>query len=107
MLLALAYGALAVIVRPIIWSDSAFGFLGWDARDGLSFNYALTVDPADISRSIPTFMSHWPPGQHLLPAALEAAGLPLGAAIVCVVTVFTVAGLLGWYAFYRSWRFSR
>ncbi len=106
LLLTLAYGAVEMVVRPIIWSDSAFGFLGWEARDGLPFNYTLAVDPADISRSIPSFMSIWSPGQHLLPAALEAAGLSLGAAIVFIVTAFAVAGLVGWHALYRAWNFS-
>ncbi len=105
--LVLVYGIGAMVVRPIVWSDSAFGFLAWDARDSLPFNFTLAIDPADISRDVVTFMSVWSPGQHLLVAAFEAAGLSLGAAIVVIVTAFAMAGLAGWYVLYRTWGFSR
>ena len=100
------YGAVGLVARPIVWSDSAFGFLGWEARGDLPFNYTHVLDPADISKTVVAFMSIWTPGQHVFPELLQAMGLSLGAAIVWVVTIFSLVGLVGWYALYRDFGFS-
>lgn len=104
--LVVIYTALNVVVRPTMWSDSGFGFLGWDARDALPFNHAAFPDPADISRDAPFFQATWSPGQHLVPGLLELAGVNLGVALVLVTAAFSAAGLVGWYLLYRAFSFS-
>jgi hypothetical protein len=101
----LVYTIAGAIIRPAMFSDSAWGFLGWDRRAGLPFNYANSINLADIATDIVTFSSWWSPGQHLVPGLLELAGLPLGLAIVVVVALSSLLGLAGWYALYRSFGF--
>ena len=77
----LVYTVLGAIVRPAMYSDSGWGFLGWYLGQGLPFNTVPFIDRADLSRDIPGFASWWTPGQHLLPGLLERAGLELGLAM--------------------------
>src|SRR4029079_12032258 len=51
------------------------------------------------------FMTTWSPGQHLLPGVLENMGFSLGVALAIVATVFSVLGLVGWFALYRAFAF--
>src|SRR6185503_6839639 len=96
--LLVAYCVTDLAIRPSMYSDSGWGFYGWDAmRRGAAFNYGLVPDPADISRDLPVFMTTWSPGQHLLPGMLENLGFSLGVALAIVATVFSVLGLVGWF----------
>lgn len=101
----LLYTGLGAIVRPAMYSDSGWGFLNWYAGQGLPFNYVPFIDRSDISRDVVDFASWWTPGQHLLPGLLERAGLDLGQAITAVTALFSMLGLLGWYALHRSFGF--
>jgi len=101
----LVYTVLGAIVRPAMYSDAGWGFLGWyDSRD-LPFNTVLSVDRTDIARDVASFATWWTPGQHLLPGLLERAGLELGQALIAVTALFSLLGLAGWYALYRSFGF--
>ncbi len=105
LLVTVAYIVGAAVVRPTMYSDSGFGFLGWDARHGLPFNHAAVPDPDDISQDTTEFMAIWSPGQHLLPGLLEECGLSLGLSIVMVTAAFSILGLAGWFALYRAFGF--
>jgi hypothetical protein len=93
------------IVRPTMYSDSGWGFLGWDSRAGLPINMSASPDPADISKDVSGFMTAWSPGQHVLPGLLEGAGLSLGLAMVAVAGAAALTGLAGWFALYRAFGF--
>src|SRR4051812_30904797 len=69
----LIYAVLGAIVRPAMYSDSGWGFVGWYANQavGLPFNVVPSVDPADIARDITFFGTWWTPGQYLIPGLLE------------------------------------
>lgn len=102
----IGYAIAGAVVRPAMFSDSGWGFLGWDTQArALAFNHSVGPHPDDISRDIERFMSTWTPGQHVLPGLVERLGLSLGLAILVVVTVFSVLGLVGWYALYRAFGF--
>ena len=103
--IVLAYTLINAVVRPVIWSDSGWGLLGWDLRHGLPWNHWASPDPQDIAKDISTFMSIWSPGQHVVPGVLEELGLSLGHAVIATVAVFSVIGLLGWWALYRAFGF--
>lgn len=105
LVIVLAYVVAAVVVRPTLYSDSGFGFLGWDSRHGLPFNHTAVPDDDDIAKDSIEFMATWSPGQHLLPGLLEACGLSLGLSIVIVSAAFSVLGLAGWFALYRAFGF--
>lgn len=106
--LTVGYTVAGAIVRPNMYSDSGWGFVGWYTHDRVSaFNYSLGLDSADISKDVQGFMSTWTPGQHLLPGLIENLGISLGLAIIVVVAAFTVLGLFGWFALYRSFGFSQ
>lgn len=106
VILTVAYTLAGAIVRPNMYSDSGWGFLGWYTQDrASSFNHSLGPDHADISREVEAFMSTWTPGQHMLPGLVEDLGMSLGLAIILVVAVFTVLGALGWFVLYRAFGF--
>jgi hypothetical protein len=101
----LVYTIAGVIVRPTMFSDSAWGFLGWYGGKGLRFNHVAQVNPDDIATDVLSFVTWWTPGQHVLPGLLERAGLPLGLAIIVVDALFSLIGLAGWYSLYRGFGF--
>lgn len=106
VVLTVAYTVTGAIVRPNMYSDSGWGFVGWYTQDrAASFNHSLSPDLADISREVEAFMSTWTPGQHLLPGLVERLGLSLGLSIIIVVAAFSVLGLWGWFALYRAFGF--
>jgi hypothetical protein len=101
----LLYAVVSAVVRPAMYSDSAWGFVGWYSGKGLPFNYAMRIDPADISKDVIVFSTWWSPGQHVLPGLLEMAGLDLGQAITVVVLLCSLLGLVGWFFLYRDFGF--
>ena len=103
--ITLIYAIVGGIIRPAMFSDSAWGFLGWHSGTGLPLNFSAGVDSGNIARNTMGFMGWWTPGQHVLPGLLEAMGLDLGLAIIVVVTVFSGLGLLGWSTLYRAFGF--
>lgn len=106
VVLTVGYTIAGAIVRPNMYSDSGWGFLGWYTQDrASSFNYALGPDKADISQEVEAFMTTWTPGQHVLPGLVENLGMSLGLAIIIVVAIFTVLGAVGWFALYRAFGF--
>ncbi|MDB5489672.1 MAG: hypothetical protein JWQ58_3387 [Reyranella sp.] len=106
VVLTVGYTIAGAIVRPNMYSDSGWGFVGWYTQDRASaFNHSLGPDLSDISREVEAFMSTWTPGQHLVPGLVEKLGMSLGLAIVVVVAVFSVVGLFGWFALYQAFGF--
>ena len=106
VVLTLAYTIAGAIVRPNMYSDSGWGFVGWYTQARASaFNYSLGPDLSDISREVEAFMSTWTPGQHVLPGLVEKLGMSLGLAIIVVVAAFSVLGLFGWHALYQAFGF--
>ena len=106
VVLTVVYTVAGAIVRPNMYSDSSWGFLGWYTQAGASsFNHSLSPDPSDISREVESFMSTWTPGQHLLPGLIEKLGMSLGLAIIVLVAICSVLGLVGWFALYRAFGF--
>ncbi|TAJ98291.1 MAG: hypothetical protein EPO10_16625 [Reyranella sp.] len=104
--LTAGYTIAGAIVRPNMYSDSGWGFHGWYTQDrAAAFNYSLGLDYADISKEVQGFMTTWTPGQHVLPGLVEKLGMSLGLAIIVVVAIFSVLGLFGWFALYRSFGF--
>ncbi|TAJ33579.1 MAG: hypothetical protein EPO67_07415, partial [Reyranella sp.] len=101
----LLYAIVSVVVRPAMYSDSAWGFVGWYSGKGLPFNYAMAVDQADISKDVVVFPTWWSPGQYILPGLLEMAGLDLGQAITVVVLLCSLLGLVGWFFLYQDFGF--
>lgn len=107
VVLTVGYTIAGAIVRPNMYSDSGWGFVGWYTHDrASSFNHSLGPDHSDISREVESFMSTWTPGQHMLPGLVEDLGMSLGLAIIVVVAIFSVLGLFGWFALYRAFGFS-
>ena len=104
--LMVGYTVAGAIVRPTMFSDSGWGFLGWYTQDRASaFNFSLGPDPGNIAREVEHFMTTWTPGQHVLPGLLERLGMSLGLAIIVVVAVFSALGLVGFYYLYRAFGF--
>ncbi|MDP3241411.1 MAG: hypothetical protein Q8M69_13375 [Reyranella sp.] len=107
VVLTVGYTVAGAIVRPNMYSDSGWGFVGWYTQDRASaFNNALGLDYANISAEVEGFMTTWTPGQHVLPGLVEKLGMSLGLAIIVVVAIFTVLGLFGWFTLYRAFGFS-
>jgi len=105
-LVVAAYTAVAMTVRPSMFSDSGWGFLVWDAmRRGAPFNHGVAPDPADISRDIAGFLTTWSPGQYVLPGLIEMLGASLGAGIVVTVALASALGLIGWHRLYVAFGF--
>ena len=57
------------LIAPSINDDSAMGFLVLRSMmlEGSGFNHVLSPDPTDISHNTASFMTHWTPGQWLIP----------------------------------------
>lgn len=103
--LTLAYAVSGAIIRPSMYSDSGWGFFGWDRRHGLPFNYGAYPDPSNFAKDAFGFLGWWSPGQHVLPGLVEEMGLDLGLSIIVVTTAFSLLGLAGWFTLYRSFGF--
>jgi len=101
----LIYTIVGTIIRPTMYSDSGWGFLGLDSSKGLPFNFVTYVDPADIAKDGIAFSTWWSPGQYFFPGLFELAGLDLGLAMTIVSCLFSLLGLAGWFTLYRSFGF--
>lgn len=105
--LTLVFAIAGAVIRPSMYSDSAFGFRIWDSmRDGAGFNRLIYPDEADITRDKTNFETTWTPAQYIFPGVLEWTGLDIGLAISLVVTIASALGLWGWYTLYRAFGFS-
>lgn len=92
---------------PGMNSDSAAGFLIWDAwQSGLPWNHQPTPDPGDITRDSSLFQAWWSPGQYLAVAPLQLLGLNLGQAIAVGSLLWTLGGLAGWHRLFLRFDFS-
>jgi hypothetical protein len=105
--LTLLYTVVGIVVGPSMYSDAGWGFLGSQSgqRGGAPFNYSMLPDVKDISKDALGFSTVWSPGQHFFPEFLVFTGISLGFAISLVTVAFSVLGLFGWFALYRSFGF--
>jgi hypothetical protein len=89
---------------PGIYTDSAWGFNAWKSfQQGTALNYVAGPDLNNIAVDKQGFMTHWTPGQYVLPGILMATlGCSLGDAIVAIVILFSAAGLLGFYKLFKQ-----
>lgn len=91
---------------PGMNSDSATGFLLWDAwRSGFPWNHQPFPDPNDISFDTSLFQAWWSPGQYLAIAPLRLLGLNLGQAIAAGTFAWTMFGLFGWQKLFLRFGF--
>jgi hypothetical protein len=103
MVFTAVYGAISLVVRPAMYSDSGYGFMVWDSmRRGAAFNYMVSPDSTNISRDVVQFFTTWSPGQYLVPGVVELLGVKLGVAIILIVSIFSALGLAGWLVLYRA-----
>jgi hypothetical protein len=104
-LLHLALAAAAWVTGPGLNSDSATGFLLWDAwRAGFPWNHQVYPDPANLAHNLSLFQAWWSPGQYLAVAPLQWFGLNLGQAISVGSFGWTLFGLAGWWRLFRAYK---
>ena len=102
VLLCAIYAVAAVIVRPSVGVDPAYGLRVYQSMQaGARWNHRIEPDASDISRDTANFIAMFSPGQYLVPAPLMDAGLSMGVALMLVSIGVTFLGLFGWYQFYR------
>lgn len=105
--LHVALCAAAWRIPPSIQSDSAMGFLVWDAmKHGGPWNCLVAPDAANIARDSAQFLAWWSPGQYLVAGPWEAFGLPLGQAIPLGCLTAALIGFAGYWRLFRSWGFA-
>lgn len=109
-----AAAGLHVIFAGVAWfvpaalnSDSAFGFRVWDCwHAGAPWNHEIVPSTTDISQSSSVFQAWWSPGQYLVVAPWQLAGLSLGHSIAVGGLVATLIALAGFWMLYRNFGFS-
>lgn len=112
LLLALALHAMLAVIAwfcsPALNSDSATGFLIWDAwQRGGPWNHMVTADPANLARDVSVFQAWWSPGQYVIVAPWQWLGLSLGHAIAVGALAANALGLWGFWRLFLSFGFSR
>lgn len=92
-----------------IFPDPSWGFqVMRSMENGGGFNIKISPDQQNIADNYGEFLSWWSPGQYLLPYFFKRLfGLNIGQA--CAVTIFfcEVAGLFGFYHFFRKAGFTK
>lgn len=103
----LFYAIISLIAPPMLWSDSASGFLVWTSMDtGAAWNCYFTPDSNDIARDIQSFRTWWSPGQYLFTGWLTITGLSLGRALTVTALFGSWLGLEGFRRLYAHLGFS-
>lgn len=74
---------------------------------GNGFNRLLIPDQDDISKNTVKFLTWWSPGQYLVPYFVETVTrLSTARATALAITIFQIAGLAGFYAFFKKTGFT-
>lgn len=107
VILHVALAAAAWRTGPGMNSDSATGFVIWDAwRAGFGWNQQPYPDPANLARDLSLFQAWWSPGQYLAVAPLQLIGFNLGQAIAVGSLAWTLFGLAGWHRLFRTFGYT-
>ncbi len=103
-LLVLAMGIVLFVIPPALFPDPANGFnvLRCMSQGG-SFNVLTAPDQSDISQTYDEFITWWSPGQYLVPYFFKLiSSVNLGQATALTVALAQLAGLAGFYQFFRK-----
>ncbi len=102
-LFTLVNGIIAFIYPPAIYPDPSWGFnVLRSMKMGSVFNIISQPDHTDISKNNSGFMSWWSPGQYLVPYFFaNLLKISIGKAAALTVTICSLIGLSGLYAFFR------
>jgi hypothetical protein len=95
-------GGISLVFPPFIQWDSGFGFLAWRGTLLGALNCIISPDRANIARDAVWFLTHWSPGQYLVPGAISLLGVPLGVAMTLTVALSLLACLIGWVMVVRA-----
>lgn len=99
--------ALAWFCPPALNSDSATGFLIWDAWErGGPWNHMVTADPANLQRDVSVFQAWWSPGQYVVVAPWQWLGLSLGHAIALGGLAASALSLWGYWRVFARFGFA-
>lgn len=103
-LLVLVMGIVLFFIPPALFPDPANGFnVLRSMSHGSSFNVLTAPDQSDISQSYDEFITWWSPGQYLVPYFFKlVGGINLGQATSLTVALAQLAGLAGFYKFFKK-----
>jgi hypothetical protein len=87
---------ISLFVPPFIDNDSGWGFLAWRGTLRGAANTIITPDKTDIARDTGEFLTHWTPGQYVVPGVISLLGVPLGIAMTLTVGLSLLISLIGW-----------
>lgn len=86
----------SVFTYPGSGYDPDSGFVVWKSmQKGAPFNHQYNADYEDIATDREAFVSHWSPGQYLVPALLQYTGLSPGRALQLTSLLFSLACIVG------------
>jgi hypothetical protein len=96
-------GIILYFIPPALFPDPGNGFQVLRCMQlGGSFNTLVSPDQSDISQNYSEFLTWWSPGQYLVPYFFKlVSGLNLGKAIAITITFAQLAGLAGFYQFFK------
>jgi hypothetical protein len=91
-------------ILPALSNDFAAGWQVWlSMQAGAPFNSVWQPAADNLALDTAHFQSWWAPGQYLMPALLQRAGLSLGHAVVVTGVLANVLGLAGCWRLWRVW----
>jgi len=100
-LLGLCFGLF--VIPPRMGFDAAFALPAWfHFQEGGTWNTILIPDPNDISQSVESPVSWWPPGQYLLLGIFHSVGFSFGTTALIFSFITTLSASIGMAAFARS-----
>lgn len=101
--LCAAYVLGAVMVRPSLMPDPAYGLLVHKSmRAGAAWNHLAEPRQDDIAIDRSAFFATWSPGQYAVPGALLDMGFSLGTSLTIVCVTASLAGLAAWLYLFRE-----
>lgn len=104
-LLILSLSVVSIISPPVIMSDPGSGFYDlFNFEAGGDFMKHLVLQAPDADKCTQEMTTWWSPGQWVVPWLFMKIGFSLGHATVATVMLASIAGLFGWYEFYRCYK---
>ncbi|MDP9049057.1 MAG: hypothetical protein M3N14_13055 [Bacteroidota bacterium] len=104
----LALGISLFFIPPAVFPDPGMGFQALRSmRLWSSFNTIISPDQSDIAKNYSRFLTWWSPGQYTVPWFFSFGGqLNLSGAVAITITICQLAGLAGFYSFFKKTGFS-
>ncbi len=100
---AVILGILLFFNPPAVFPDPGMGFqVLRSMRMGSAFNTIASPDQSDISQNYSHFLTWWSPGQYLVPWLFSFGLFNTGQAVAITVTICQIAGLAGFYLFFKK-----